>query len=65
MLVLSRRIGEEIVISGDIRITVVEVKGGRIRLGVTAPPDVTVDRREIAERRAQQAEETAPAMQLV
>ena len=64
MLVLSRRIGEEIVISGDICITVVEVKGGRVRLGVTAPSCVSVDRREIAERRAQQTEETTAAVQL-
>jgi len=57
MLVLSRRIGEEIVISGGIRVTVVEIKGGKVRLGVTAPAEVTVDRSEVAERRAQDAEE--------
>ena len=51
MLVLSRRIGEEIVINNNIRVTVVAVKGDRVRLGFTAPMDVTVDRAEIHERR--------------
>jgi carbon storage regulator len=56
MLVLSRRVGEEIVINGNIRVTVVEVQGNRVRLGITAPPRVTVDRAEIHERRRAEAE---------
>jgi carbon storage regulator len=51
MLVLSRRIGEEIVIDGNIRVKVVAVKGDKIRLGITAPPTVSVDRQEVHERR--------------
>ncbi|HTU21420.1 MAG TPA: carbon storage regulator [Gemmataceae bacterium] len=51
MLVLTRRPGEQIVIDGNIRITVVSVKGDRIRIGIEAPPSVTVDRQEIHERR--------------
>lgn len=51
MLVLTRRPGEEIVIDGNIRITVVAVKGDRIRIGIEAPPSVVVDRQEIHERR--------------
>lgn len=51
MLVLSRRIGEEIIINDTIRVTVVAVKGDRVRLGIEAPRDVTVDRAEIHERR--------------
>jgi carbon storage regulator len=51
MLVLSRRLGEEIVIDDNIRVTVVAIKGGMIRLGITAPKFVTVDRAEIHERR--------------
>jgi carbon storage regulator len=51
MLVLTRRIGEEIVLGGGIRITLLAVNGGRARIGVTAPPSVSVDRREVAERR--------------
>jgi carbon storage regulator len=52
MLVLTRRIGEEIIIDGDIRITVVAISGERTRLGISAPPSVRVDRREIYERRS-------------
>jgi carbon storage regulator len=54
MLVLTRRPGEEIVIGGGIRITLLGVKGGQARIGVSAPPSVTVDRREVAERRARE-----------
>jgi carbon storage regulator len=53
MLVLSRRTGEEIVIGDGIRIKVVSVKGNQVRIGVTAPRSVAVDRQEVAERRAQ------------
>jgi carbon storage regulator len=51
MLVLTRRQGEEIVIAGNIRVTVVAVKGGQVRIGITAPPSVAVDRQEVHERR--------------
>jgi carbon storage regulator len=51
MLVLMRRPDESIVIDGTIRITVVSVKGDKVRLGIEAPPDVRVDRQEIHERR--------------
>ena len=47
MLVLTRRIGEEMLIAGNICVTVVAVKGGQVRLGVTAPPSVPVVRREL------------------
>jgi carbon storage regulator len=52
MLVLTRRLGQEIVIDGGIRITVLEVKGNQVRLGITAPPSVVVDREEVHARRA-------------
>lgn len=52
MLVLTRRIGEQIVIGGDVCVTVVAVQGERVRIGITAPESVRVDRREIHERRA-------------
>jgi len=51
MLVLSRRVGEEIIINDNIRVTVVAVKGDRVRLGVVAPRTVTVDRSEVHDRR--------------
>jgi len=51
MLVLTRRIGETIVIGNAVSVTVLEVKGERVRLGIAAPPSVLVDREEIHERR--------------
>ncbi len=51
MLVLTRRVGEEIVIDNDIRITVVAIKGDKVRIGIDAPPSVRVDRKEVHERR--------------
>jgi carbon storage regulator len=56
MLVLTRRAGETIVIEGGIRVTVVSVQGDRVRLGITAPDSVRVDREEIHQRRAGAAE---------
>jgi carbon storage regulator len=47
MLVLTRRIGEEIVIAGDIRVTVLAVTGKAVRLGITAPSSVRVLREEL------------------
>jgi carbon storage regulator len=59
MLVLSRRAGDEIIIDGRIRITITAVKGDRVKIGVTAPPEVLVDRAEIHEQRQQWAEAAA------
>jgi carbon storage regulator len=50
MLVLTRRAGEEIVIDGGITVTVLSEKGGRVRLGITAPPSVGVRRQELLAR---------------
>jgi carbon storage regulator len=55
MLVLLRRRGEEIVIDKNIRVTVVSVKGDRVRVGIAAPPSVRVDRKEVHDRRARRA----------
>ncbi len=52
MLVLSRRISEEIVIDKQIRVIVLEVQGDRVRLGICAPASVRVDRQEVHKRRA-------------
>jgi carbon storage regulator len=51
MLVLTRYIGETIVIDGHIHLVVVEVQGKRVRLGIRAPASVQVDRREVHVRR--------------
>ncbi|MGH8506317.1 MAG: carbon storage regulator CsrA [Stenotrophobium sp.] len=50
MLILTRRVGESVMIGDDIEITVLGVKGGQVRIGVKAPRDVTVHREEILER---------------
>jgi len=47
MLVLSRKIGEQIIINEDIVVTVVSVKGNQVRLGFTAPPEVAICREEL------------------
>lgn len=46
MLVLSRKVGEKIVIGGDIVVQVLAVNGGRVRIGIQAPPEVGVWREE-------------------
>jgi carbon storage regulator len=51
MLVLTRKTNEEIVIGNDIRITIVEVAPGRVKLGISAPRHVRVDRAEIHEKK--------------
>lgn len=48
MLVLSRKPNQSIVISSDIVVTVIEVKGDQVRLGIKAPRDVTIYRDEVA-----------------
>jgi len=51
MLVLGRKVGESIVIDGGIVITIMEIKGERVRVGVHAPRDVTVLRAEVQDDR--------------
>lgn len=59
MLVLSRKIGETIVIGNNIRITVVDVGQGRVKIGVQAPTNVSVDREEIHEKKLVEDAEAA------
>jgi len=49
MLVLSRKKDESIIINDHIRVTVVEIRGDKVRLGIEAPKDITVHRREVYE----------------
>ena len=49
MLVLSRKEDESIVIDGRIRVTILEIRGNRIRVGIEAPQDVPVQRSELLE----------------
>jgi carbon storage regulator len=50
MLVLTRRIGETIVMDGDVRVTVLSIDGGKVRIGITGPPSVRIQREEIIGR---------------
>jgi carbon storage regulator len=50
MLILTRRVGETLMIGNDITVTVLGVKGNQVRVGIGAPKDVPVHREEIFER---------------
>lgn len=62
MLVLTRKIGEEIIIGGDIHVTVTAIRGNQVRLGITAPREVSVNREEVA-RRVEKFGEPEPAIE--
>ena len=56
MLVLSRQSDETIIIGDNIRVTIVEVRGDKVRIGIDAPRDVTVQRQEIYDAIRREAE---------
>lgn len=64
MLVLTRKIGESIKINEDVKITVIEVKGKNIRLGIEAPRETKIYREEVFLRIKEENQSAAAAMQL-
>jgi carbon storage regulator len=66
MLILTRRIGESVMIGEDVSVTVLGVKGNQVRIGVQAPKSVSVHREEVYERiKMEQQEGVEPALKLV
>jgi carbon storage regulator len=57
MLVLTRKVGEGIIIGDNIKVTVIELKGGGIRLGIEAPPEMKIHRQEVYDRIIQENKE--------
>ena len=62
MLILTRKIGEALMIGEDVTVTVMDVKGNRVRIGISAPKDVAVHREEIFERIKQEKAEEGPSV---
>lgn len=64
MLILTRRIGETLIVGDDVNITVLGVKGNQVRLGINAPKDVSVHREEIYLRIQQEKAPTSAVLEV-
>ncbi|HOA52965.1 MAG: carbon storage regulator CsrA [Thermogutta sp.] len=68
MLVLSRQRDESIIIGDNIVVTVVDIRGDKVRLGIQAPPEITVHRREVyeaiqREKKMKESQQANPSVQ--
>jgi carbon storage regulator len=64
MLVLTRKIGEQIVIGNDIKIKIVEIKGKQVRIGIEAPRHVEVNREEVFLQKTAEKENEVEAIDI-
>ena len=63
MLVLRRKVGESIVLAGVIHISVLAVEGERVKIGISAPPDVSIVREELLRTTANTPNQSTPVQQ--
>jgi carbon storage regulator len=61
MLVLTRKLHEEIIIDGGIRVSVLRIEGNRVRIGVSAPSELSIRRLEVPERSLERRHEESLA----